>query len=118
MWIQRIILLKKTEFQRTTYFCQQCSFQKEINYFKYGIPEKAKFKFNISDREEQIIRGSQKNGRKHDVTLYIVKDGKPILLDINKTIGATGLINKKENDKKRKHLSEGINSYFDKIQSK
>lgn len=49
---------------------------------------------------------------------YVVKDGKPILLDINKTIGATGLINKKENDKKRKHLSEGIFSYFEKIENK
>ena len=45
---------------------------------------------------------------------YVVINGKPILLDINKTTGATGLINKKENDKKRRHLSEGIFSYFEK----
>ena len=55
---------------------------------------------------------------------YVVKDGKPILLDVNKTVGAAGLINKKENDtkrkyldKKRKYLSEGIFSYFETIES-
>jgi hypothetical protein len=51
---------------------------------------------------------------------YVMRDGKPILLDVNKTIGAAGFTSKNENDKrrkyldkKRKHLSEGIFSYFE-----
>jgi len=44
---------------------------------------------------------------------YVINDGKAVLLDVNKTVGATGLINKKENDRKRQYLSEGIFSYFD-----
>lgn len=52
---------------------------------------------------------------------YVMRDGKPVLLDVNKTVGAAGFTNKIQNDqrrkyldKKRKHLSEGICSYVEK----
>ncbi len=47
---------------------------------QYGNPKFESFQFEISDREEKIIRGSQKNGRKHDVTLYIIKDDQIIVI--------------------------------------
>jgi len=54
---------------------------------------------------------------------YVMRDGKPILLDVNKTVGAAALSHNKDSDKKRKyldkkrkHLSEGIFSYFEKIE--
>ena len=46
----------------------------------YGTPKLASFEFKISNSEEKIIRASQKNGRMHDVTLYIVKDGQIIVI--------------------------------------
>lgn len=56
---------------------------------------------------------------------YVMRDGKPILLDVNKTVGAAALSHNKDSDKKRKyldkkrkHLSEGIFSYFEKIERK
>ena len=71
----------------------------------------------VVEPEEEVLAWCRDLKLDYGKLDYVVKDGKPILLDINKTIGATGLINKKENDKKRKHLSEGIYSYFEKIES-
>jgi hypothetical protein len=71
----------------------------------------------VVEPEEEVLAWCRDLKLDYGKLDYVVKDGKPILLDINKTIGATGLINKKENDKKRKHLSEGIYSYFEKIKN-
>ena len=47
---------------------------------KYGQPETATFEFAVSDDEYKTISGSQKHGRKHDVTLYIIKDDQIIVI--------------------------------------
>ncbi|HUV31711.1 MAG TPA: NUDIX hydrolase [Acidobacteriota bacterium] len=39
----------------------------------YGVPGRASFAFEVSRREFDRIRFSQRNGRNHDVTLYIRK---------------------------------------------
>lgn len=74
-------------------------------------------KVEVVEPEDEVFEWCKELKLDYGKLDYVVKDGKPILLDINKTIGATGLINKKENDKKRQHLSEGIFSYFEKIES-
>ena len=66
----------------------------------------------VVEPEKEIFEWREKLKLDYGKLDYVVIDGKPILLDINKTIGATGLIDKKENDKKRKYLSDGIFSYF------
>jgi len=47
---------------------------------QYGQPEHDDFKYSISEDEQKVITGSQKNGRKHDVTLYIIKDEQIIVI--------------------------------------
>jgi 8-oxo-dGTP pyrophosphatase MutT (NUDIX family) len=42
---------------------------------KYGKPEELSLEYEMSEREFEIVRGSQKHGRAHDVTLFIIKDG-------------------------------------------
>jgi len=74
-------------------------------------------KVEVVEPAEEVFKWCKELKLDYGKLDYVLKDGKPILLDINKTIGATGLINKKENDKKRRHLSEGIFSYFEKIES-
>ena len=71
-------------------------------------------KVEVVEPEPEVFEWCKKLKLDYGKLDYVIKDGQPILLDINKTIGATGLINKKENDNKRKHLSEGIYSYFKK----
>ena len=39
----------------------------------YGISSRVSFGFDVSEEEYSLIRGSQKHGRNHDVTLYIRK---------------------------------------------
>ncbi len=41
---------------------------------KYGRPKKKTFQFQVAEKEFNRIRSSQKNRRKHDITLYILKD--------------------------------------------
>ena len=69
-------------------------------------------KVEVVEPEEEVFQWCKELNLDYGKLDYVVKDNKPILLDINKTIGATGLINKKDNDRKRKYLSEGIYSYF------
>jgi len=71
-------------------------------------------KVEIVEPHEEVFEWCKELKLDYGKLDYVVNDGKPILLDVNKTIGATGLINKKENDKKRKYLSEGIFSYIEK----
>jgi 8-oxo-dGTP pyrophosphatase MutT (NUDIX family) len=42
---------------------------------KYGKPEELSLAYEMSEREFEIVRGSQKHGRAHDVTFFIIKDG-------------------------------------------
>ena len=46
----------------------------------YGRPEPARFTFSVDASEYRRIRSSQKNGRKHDFTLYIVKDDRIVVI--------------------------------------
>lgn len=46
----------------------------------YGIPQAADFNFDVSHVELQRIRSSQKNGRNHDVTMYIFKGEKVVVI--------------------------------------
>jgi len=41
---------------------------------EYGAPEYEDFHISVSRKEIDFIRSTQKDGRHHDVTLYIVKD--------------------------------------------
>jgi ADP-ribose pyrophosphatase YjhB (NUDIX family) len=47
---------------------------------RYGAPEKRTFRFAVTDHEYDRIRRSQRNGRNHDATLYVIKDGKVIVI--------------------------------------
>lgn len=47
---------------------------------KYGHPELRHFTIPVTDREYDRIKASQKDGRDHDFTVYIVKDGKLVLI--------------------------------------
>ena len=47
---------------------------------QYGQPEIAVFNIDVSEVEYKRIQASQKNGRKHDVTLYIIKDNQIIVI--------------------------------------
>jgi 8-oxo-dGTP pyrophosphatase MutT (NUDIX family) len=47
---------------------------------KYGTPYLRRFDFDVTGREFKRIRSSQKNGRNHDVTLYVRKGDKLIVI--------------------------------------
>lgn len=47
---------------------------------QFGQPKDMFFEFDVSEKEYNGIKSSQKNGREHDVTLYIVKDKKIIVI--------------------------------------
>jgi len=47
---------------------------------QYGRPHMREFRFEVPQREVERIRSSQKNGRNHDVTLYIRKDNQVIVI--------------------------------------
>ncbi len=47
---------------------------------RYGVPERATFLFPVKDDEFSFIRSTQKNERRHDVTLYIHKDDAIIVI--------------------------------------
>ncbi|MFH1374066.1 MAG: NUDIX hydrolase [bacterium] len=46
----------------------------------YGVPQRAELTFPVSRDEYDRIRASQKNGRQHDFTLYIVKDHRIVVI--------------------------------------
>jgi hypothetical protein len=70
-------------------------------------------KVEVVEPEQEVFEWRRELKLDYGKIDFVVENDKPILLDVNKTIGATGLINKEENDKKRKYLSEGIFSYFE-----
>jgi ADP-ribose pyrophosphatase YjhB (NUDIX family) len=47
---------------------------------RYGQPERADFSFETSQEEYDRIRASQKNGRRHDITMYILKDDRLVVI--------------------------------------
>lgn len=47
---------------------------------EYGVPGQASFAFDLSADEHTRISSSQKNGRNHDVTLYIRKGDKLVVI--------------------------------------
>lgn len=53
-----------------------------VNYLKkkFGCPQTADFQIPISTEEYDRIKSSQKNERQHDVTLYIEKDDKWVVI--------------------------------------
>lgn len=47
---------------------------------KYGRPDELSFAYEMSEREFGVVRGSQKHGRAHDVTLFIINDGRVVVI--------------------------------------
>jgi 8-oxo-dGTP pyrophosphatase MutT (NUDIX family) len=47
---------------------------------RYGKPEELSLAYEMNEREFEIVRGSQKHGRAHDVTLFIIKDGSIVVI--------------------------------------
>ena len=47
---------------------------------QYGRPHRRDFRFDVPLREVERIRSSQKNGRNHDVTLYIRKGNQFVVI--------------------------------------
>lgn len=46
----------------------------------YGSPKRAEFRIPVSQKEFRRIAASQKHGRRHDVTIYIVKDDRIVVI--------------------------------------
>lgn len=47
---------------------------------QYGQPRQASFRYDVTEKEFQRIRRSQKDGRNHDVTLYVGIENKLIVI--------------------------------------
>ncbi len=47
---------------------------------QFGQPERAEFRMPVDLKEFERIKASQKDDRNHDVTLYIVKDDKVVVI--------------------------------------
>jgi 8-oxo-dGTP pyrophosphatase MutT (NUDIX family) len=47
---------------------------------RFGVPAEASFAYEVTEREFNRIRASQKHDRNHDVTLYIRKDDKIVVI--------------------------------------
>ena len=47
---------------------------------QYGQPQRAEFRIPVGMKEFDRIKASQKNDRAHDVTLYIIKDNKIVVI--------------------------------------
>jgi 8-oxo-dGTP pyrophosphatase MutT (NUDIX family) len=47
---------------------------------RFGVPQFREFEFPATKAELARIRSSQRDGRNHDVTLYIKKDGKLVVI--------------------------------------
>lgn len=46
----------------------------------YGKPQLVKFTFSVDDAEYRRIKSSQKSGRRHDFTLYIIKGDRIVVI--------------------------------------
>ena len=47
---------------------------------KYGNPEELSLAYEMTEHEFAVVRGSQKHGRAHDVTLFIINDGQVVVI--------------------------------------
>jgi len=47
---------------------------------KYGTPAEAHLSYEMTARDFETVRRSQKHGRAHDVTLFIIKDGSLVVI--------------------------------------
>ncbi len=47
---------------------------------RFGNPQHVSFEFTVSEHEFKRIKSSQKHGRKHDITMYILKDNKVVVI--------------------------------------
>ena len=47
---------------------------------RFGRPAEIDFNYEMSEREFEMVRASQKHGRAHDVTLFIIDKGKIIVI--------------------------------------
>jgi ADP-ribose pyrophosphatase YjhB (NUDIX family) len=47
---------------------------------RHGVPAESSFSYEVTEKEYNRIRSSQKHGRNHDVTLYIRKGGKYVVI--------------------------------------
>jgi 8-oxo-dGTP pyrophosphatase MutT (NUDIX family) len=47
---------------------------------KYGTPEEIDLSYGMTEREFDTVRGSQKHGRAHDVTLYILNEDSVVVI--------------------------------------
>lgn len=47
---------------------------------QFGKPKEVSFAYDVTEEEYDRIKSSQKNGREHDVTLYIIKDKKIVVI--------------------------------------
>lgn len=47
---------------------------------KFGIPDELDLAYDMTEREFEMVRASQKHGRAHDVTLFILIDGRVVVI--------------------------------------
>ena len=47
---------------------------------RFGRPAEIYFNYEMSEREFDMVRASQKHGRAHDVTLFIIDNGKIVVI--------------------------------------
>lgn len=47
---------------------------------KFGKPDEVSFACEMTEREFELVRASQKHGRAHDVTLFIIEDGRVVVI--------------------------------------
>ncbi len=47
---------------------------------KFGAPEEIRLAYEMTEREFDMVRRSQKHGRAHDVTLFIVQNGRVVVI--------------------------------------
>ena len=47
---------------------------------KYGAPEEVSLSYEMTRAEFDMVRGSQKHGRAHDVTLFIIDRGRVVVI--------------------------------------
>lgn len=47
---------------------------------KYGTPEELDLAYEMTEREFEMVRASQKHGRSHDVTLFIIIEGRVVVI--------------------------------------
>jgi len=47
---------------------------------RFGVPDELDLAYEMTEREFEMVRASQKHGRAHDVTLFIVIDGRVVVI--------------------------------------